>query len=469
MMKRLFPLSMPDRILRSCFVALAVGLGWSIRGDFGGSLGASYPGIMLMLAFAYVSGDTRLFLRMPVLCAVSGLGIGLGGAMSYGVLHGYAQADTPVNYAYGFLTLFLQGGAWGVFGCAAVGLLLERERVKALQWCEFFGVIIAGAVVFHLLVVNLIGFHVNPPRGDTSVGFVGGAIALFAWLAWRGKQTGLRAALLGFIGFGLGMSLGRLFGNIAHVAQEAGGFTINHWNVMENSVGLIGGFIFTFGMLGVPVPERPGNRDLTPGRVLGVLYALGLTPLLHLLTRIQPKAIKASAEAFASYGYADPEGMARWTQHLMIAVIVAGFAAAAVWIYLLYQREADYAWFPAIALSAVMLLFQNLNARFFYYPHEPNSVNMHALMWVFLLLMAAYAAVRHSMYPHDEPAPMESPAAPWRRWALSAVAAYALIVLAAGFVNGPVTMRCACTRWPVWSWQDEKPAAPAENPTSQAH
>src|SRR5436305_12218509 len=98
-----------DRIGRSLFVALAVGLAWGIRGDFGHLIGAMYPGAALALALAYVSGQQSLFRWMPILAAASALAIGSGGTMSYALLHGYAQSDTLPNYAYGFLTLFLQG------------------------------------------------------------------------------------------------------------------------------------------------------------------------------------------------------------------------------------------------------------------------------------------------------------------------------------------------------------------------
>ena len=43
-----------DRFFRSVFVAIAVGLGWGIRGDFGHLIGAMYPGAILGLAFCYV-------------------------------------------------------------------------------------------------------------------------------------------------------------------------------------------------------------------------------------------------------------------------------------------------------------------------------------------------------------------------------------------------------------------------------
>ena len=91
-----------------------------------------YPGAALALALAYVSGQRSLFLWMPILAALSAIGIGSGGRMSYGILHGYAQSDTLINYAYGFLTLFLQGSAWGTFGGALIGLMLERQTDA--QW-----------------------------------------------------------------------------------------------------------------------------------------------------------------------------------------------------------------------------------------------------------------------------------------------------------------------------------------------
>ncbi len=120
-------MGLTDRIGRSLFVALAVGLAWGIRGDFGHLVGAMYPGAVLAMAFAYVSGQRSLFLWMPVLAGVAAPAIGSGGLMSYAVLHGYAQSDTLVNYAYGFVTLFLQGSAWGTFGGCLIGLLLRAQ------------------------------------------------------------------------------------------------------------------------------------------------------------------------------------------------------------------------------------------------------------------------------------------------------------------------------------------------------
>jgi hypothetical protein len=68
-----------------------------------------FPGAMLGLGFAYVSGQKNMFRWAPIFGAIGGLGIAIGGYMSYAVLHGYAQAGPPApwyNLAYGFFMLF---------------------------------------------------------------------------------------------------------------------------------------------------------------------------------------------------------------------------------------------------------------------------------------------------------------------------------------------------------------------------
>ena len=151
-----------DRIGRSLFVALGVGLAWGIRGDFGHLVGAMYPSAVLAMALAYVSGQRSLFLWMPVLAAVVCAAIGSGGLMSYAVLHGYAQSDTLVNYAYGFVTLFLQGSAWGTFGGCLIGLLLDAGRCTG-EWLGLIGSVLFAGWVVSFLVVDVLGFQINPP------------------------------------------------------------------------------------------------------------------------------------------------------------------------------------------------------------------------------------------------------------------------------------------------------------------
>lgn len=441
-----------DRIGRSLFVALAVGLGWGIRGDFGHLLGAMYPGACLGMGLAFVSGQRSLFLWMPVLGAVSALGIGSGGSMSYGILHGYAQADTPLNYSYGFITLFLQGSAWGTFGGALIGLVLERKPMRTGEWFSLLGSILAGGWFLSFFVVDVFGFHINPPRNNTSIMFFGAAIAQLIWLKLNDKPTGFRGALLGYIGFGLGMSVGRLLGNIANVMQEPYGFTINHWNVMETSCGLIGGFIYTFGMVHRAYPSPPEGEGLRLASIYGIIYIQGVIPLWHRLSRIVPlEKLDKWAASFKAYGYDDPDGMARTVLWLLDGVCVLGFIGAAVWLLIHFRKLERFAAVPVLWLSLVMLLFQNLHALYFFYPADEKRVNMHNVFWVWWALMALYALLPRPE-PVAETAETIDTRTAWLLWLGGALAALALAIVAAGFVNGEVTMKSANTRWPLWTW-----------------
>jgi hypothetical protein len=454
-------MSLMDRIGRSLFVALAVGLGWGIRGDFGHLLGAMFPGAALGLAFAFVSGQRSLFRWMPIIAALSALGIGSGGTMSYGILHGYAQSDTPLNYAYGFVTLFLQGSAWGTFGGALIGLMLERKPMRTGEWLGLLGSILAGGWFTSLVVVTWLGFHINPPRNDSSITFMGAAIAQLVWLACNNKRVGLRGALLGYIGFGLGMAGGRLLGNIANVLQATSlDFKINHWNVMEVSCGFIGGFLYCFGMVNRAYPDPPEKENIPLASVYGMIYVLGVIPLWHRLSRIRPtQKLDEWAGRLKSYDYADPQALAETVLWLTNGVCVLGFIGVALWMVIHFRRWRRLAAFPVLWLSLTMLLFQNLNALYFYYPHQDRVFNMHNVFWVFFGLMLAYAVATTliGLRPAKEEQPAESAAEPpfhWAGWIAGAIVALALVIFVAGFVNGEKTMQSADTRWPQWSARD---------------
>ena len=453
-------MSLGDRLGRSLFVATAVGLAWGIRGDFGHSIGAMYPGAILALALAYVSGQRSLFLWMPILAALSAFGIGSGGTMSYGILHGYAQADTLINYGYGFLTLFLQGGAWGTFGGALIGLILERRPIRTSDWLGLLGSVFVGGWVVPFVVVDLIGFQINPPRNNSSIAFMGAAAGQLTWLACNNRPSGLRGGVLGFVGFALGMSAGRLLGNVSNMLQVPYGYTINHWNVMETSCGFIAGLIFAFGMLGRSYPEPPEDekKNLDLASTYGILFVLGFLPVWHRIARIVPKAKLAEwAKSLKEYGYADPEGEARKILWLLDGLCVVGFIGAAIWLVIHFKRKQKWSALPVFWLSGTMLLYQNVNALYFHYPMRPKYVNMRNVFWVLFGLMAVYAAIaRPGSRPDVQAEPQETSPEPdrfaWGRWAVGALASLALVVYLAGFVNKEQTMKTANTRWPIWTW-----------------
>ncbi|QDV36782.1 hypothetical protein [Tautonia plasticadhaerens] len=449
-------MTLVDRIGRSAFVGLAVGLGWGIRGDFGHNVGAMYPGAALGLAFCYVGGQRSLFSWMPVLAALSALAIGSGGTMSYGILHGYAQSDTFVNYGYGFLTLFFQGAAWGTFGGALIGLMLERRPMSTSDWLGLAGSIFIGGWLIGFAMIRLLGFQINPPRNNSSIVFMGAAIGQLVWLACNRRPVGLRGGLLGYVGFGLGMAGGRLLGNLANVMQGEFGFTINHWNVMEVSCGLIGGFVFTFGMVDRPYPEPPKERNFTLSSAYGILFVLGLIPLWHRVARVVPgEKLRSWTEALRSSGHPDPELWAQTILPMIDAACLFGFVGAAVWLAAHLKGRSRWAPLPILWLSGTMLLFQNLNALYFFTPGKAEHVDMHLVFWVIFGLMILYVA-----FADPRPAALPDTAGGdehrgrFVAWGLATLAAFALILVLAGWINGEVTMRSANTRWPEWSWRD---------------
>jgi hypothetical protein len=440
-----------DRIGRSLFVALAVGLAWGIRGDFGHLVGAMYPGAILALGLAYVSGQRSLFRWMPVIAALSALAIGAGGTMSYGKLHGYAQADTLVNYGYGFLTLFLQGSAWGVFGGALIGLMLERRPVHTGEWLGLIGSVLFCGWMASFLLVDVLGFQINPPRNNGSIGYMGAALGLLGWLACHDRPVGWRGALLGYLGFGIGMAAGRLLGNTANVLQGPMGVSINHWNVMETSCGFIAGLVYAYGMLGHDYPEPPDDDDPSLASSFGIVYVLGLIPLWHRLNRIDPAKLREWSANLKSYGYAQPDALATTVLRLLDGVIVLGFLGAAAWMLVHFRRRTRWAALPVFWLSATMLLFQNIAALYPFYPVKKHYVNMHSVFWLIFGLMVVYAVL---VRPHPAAAVAEGAGPRFRpiAWVAGAAVVLAAVIALAGLVNGAATMRSANTRWPEWSW-----------------
>jgi hypothetical protein len=458
-----------DKVIRALFVALAVGLGWGIRGDFGHLLGAAYPGAALGLAFAFVTGQRSMLKWMPALAAVSSLGIGVGGAMSYGILHGYAKSDTLPNYAFGYFTLFCQGASWGVFGCAAIGLLLEKKQLRLAEWGRLLGSVFLGGFILYYVAVQMLDFHVNPPRSNSSIGHTGAALTLFAWLILNKKHLALRAAFFGYTGFGVGMFFGRFLGNAAYLLP----FQINCWNIMEVSAGFFGGLIFTLGMLGCKFPDPPKSPSRPWWDGISVLWVLGGIPVFHLIWKItlqkKPEGWIERFAGFKDHVYENPEA---WSQHVLnLLYIICAVAVVGAATWLVAHRKQTWAFraLPALFLSLIMLLFQNTSALRFWYDHQENYVNMHNVFWVLFGLMIFGAIYVYLRPPFPVRQEEEVPKLPWRAGIAGVLALYIAVLIGAGLgVNNEETMGSAVTRWPKWHFR-EGPFPGRENSSETFH
>src|SRR5207249_997693 len=70
-----------------------------------------------------------------------------------------------------------------------------------------------------------------------------------------------------------------------------------------------------------------------------------------------------------------------------------GFVGAAIWMVIHFRQRQRFAMLPVLWLSLTMLLFQNLNALYFFYPRVAGQINMHHVFWIMFALMVAYAAL----------------------------------------------------------------------------
>ena len=472
-----------DKFLRAVFVALAVGFAWGIRGHFGHLIGAMFPGAMLGLGFAYVSGQKAMFRWMPVLGAIGGLGIAIGGYTSYAVLHGYAQSGPPAswhNYAYGYAMLVVQGGCWGIFGCAALGAILDPKKPSITKFLELIALMFFCGWGFQYIMTQWVGFHVNPPRSDALLGHAAAAVVLVVWLIWNNYRLALRGALLGFCGFGMGMIIGRALGNAFHTVD----IVINHWNIMEITVGLVGGFVFTLGMLGKEVDERPRGEGYPLLSLMSMCYVLALIPYFHFMARIMTSEGQKDMQNHAvALGIENTKEVIQQGLFNIEWLIKAGWIAAGVWLILHFLNWRWFSWFPVLALGALisfMDLFSQLYftktdfSPFYTTASGATGTDMRVISMGLFALMILYVLVRQFFCWHKpiivSDAKMDR--IPYIRWAFTCIVIYACIFALAhfGITNGKKTLETANTRWPAWSWKEgsfpqqvDDNAPPADN------
>ena len=449
-----------DKIFRALFVALAVGLGWGIRGHFGGSTGAMFPGAMLGLSFAYVSGQRSMFHWMPLLGAVSAWFISFGGNMTYGLLHGYAASGPPAqwyNYAYGFLMLILQGGSWGIFGTAAIALLLDKKTIKAGEVVAMAGFIFLSGLFFSLIILKWWGFHVNPPRGDSLVNHFGGATGLVIWLVLSKRMYALRGALIGFVGFGLGMSLGRMNANILDYFHVA----INSWNVMEITCGATGGFLFAYFMMDRTFPEPLLEKPLHhTASAAGSVFVLGIIPLMQWLGT-NKKEIQGMQASLETWGFPNAQAIAGNMLTWIHITLALGFLFGLTWVYLYLKDKRHYPWFPILALGLTIMCIDLFARLYCYYPPPKEGyIDMRTCTIGLYILMALYVIIREWKFPHSvyEFSDKKTEKVPWKTWIIATLCAYCLMLFVSDFTNTELMKRkISNTRFPVWNRMNDGP------------
>jgi len=218
-------------------VALTLGLGWAIRGSFGHEWGASWAGAMGAFALVVASSNKNWLKNAPVLAALGAVGWAVGGMSSYGIVIGYCRGTDFINVLYGYAMLAVIGGIYGFIGGGFLGLGLESTERKRPNWLNLISYMVAGAMLTWGLLVFQLEWFMTPPRSELWAAAFGASLAL-AWYLWsEGYHKSLRIAIYSAFGAGFGFS----FGNFIQVIGLTSGTNYNWWNVMEFTLGFLGG------------------------------------------------------------------------------------------------------------------------------------------------------------------------------------------------------------------------------------
>jgi hypothetical protein len=282
---------------------LAMSVGWGIRGDYGHEAGALVPGALVALAVCLAAGREDWWRRAGIMGMAGAVGWAFGGQMSYGRVIGYTAASSFLDVCYGYASLGIIGGLWAGIGAAFLAMSVTRPRcwleqfarplaVLAVVWlvihltgvtdrlagwhefhdtdwvgaasallvaavcaavfprdrsaCGFIAVLVVGWWAGYLLLVELLGLHMTPPRSDNWAGCTGLFVALLLDLRRRKDRVALLLTCWGFIIGGLGFVVGDFthmlgraqWGPIGRYEALQG---LDYWKWMEQVFGLVTG------------------------------------------------------------------------------------------------------------------------------------------------------------------------------------------------------------------------------------
>jgi hypothetical protein len=355
-------------------VALALSIGWGIRGNFGHEYGAMIPGALAAMAAALLSGREDWAKRIPLFGFFGALGWSFGGSISYMHVISYTHSGHSPSVIYGFACLFVIGFLWAAPGGAATSFVacFPRQRLDALMpaiiavfigwtlqdiafaWLayddgdhrhemplywydtDWVGVLVAlvsisilaairrrwdegcsivlymalGWWIGFLLLVNVLGLHMTPPRGDSWSGILGMVGGLWFYLWRRGDRIPLWSSICAGIWGGFGFA----FATLLKLIELKSGANTNWHSILEQTYGFINGLGIAYLMWKLrtraPGIDESGGRAWIPkfatlSVLLGITYLnLAKNPEQWIKQKAIPSAMHSiSADAWFAAAY----------------------------------------------------------------------------------------------------------------------------------------------------------------------
>lgn len=264
-----------------CLSAMAGGMGWGIRGQYGHETGAMLAGLLVGLVLVLFFCPRATSLRAARAVALTAIAFSFGGSMTYGQTVGLTH-DAPLigNWgalSWGLLGLFIKGAVWIGFGGAFLGMGLGGARYRPLE-CAILLLSLVALLFVGLAFVNepfnpdarelpAVYFSDdwqwepdNPgvsPRRECWGGLWAALIGLVVYLAWIKKdRLGRNMALVGMLAGGFGFVTGQSVQAFRQWSPElftSGGFAsvdryMNWWNMMEITFGTVLGAGLALGL-----------------------------------------------------------------------------------------------------------------------------------------------------------------------------------------------------------------------------
>ncbi len=380
------------------FVALTFGLAWALRGHFGHEHGAAWAGGLAALAMLVVARRSDLALRAPIVASLAGLGWGVGGMMSYGLIVGYGRASDFPNVFYGLCMLAVVGALYGFIGGGFLGLGLESTGESPVEWPSLLTQMVAGGLLFWWVLVAQFGWLMTPPRSELWAACLGASLALGWYLQRHNLNRSFHLACYSALGTGFGFA----FGNFLQTAGTASGVDFNWWNVMEFSLGFFGGLAMAYGVLSSEWPQAPPPAKRKAQAAIFLLFlAIPATNVIQAFTRARLER-QAEQLGLAAESLIDPMRIQAWS------LLVLAFVSS-LWLWRWVTRgDADSVRRLPWLFFSYLLTFQLLShirkaVVFSGFRGQPEHL---AYIVTFVMLLALWAILKGKARPtatHAEP------------------------------------------------------------------
>ena len=270
----------PPLLVAILLTAMAAGMGWGIRGQYGHGTGAMIAGVLCGLTLVMLFWPRISSLAGAQAAALFTIAISFGGTMTYGQTVGLTH-DGPLigNWGalgWGMLGLAVKGGIWIGFAGLFLGMATSSVRYRSgelalLMWCGIF-VLFLGVYIFNQpydpenRLLPRIYFSDDwrwepdselKPRREIWGGLL---MVLVAFISYAGIfkrdvlacRIGLWAVLAGALGFPAGQCVQAFHAWNPEFFQQPylSKFTqyFNWWNMMETTFGVVFGSVLALGL-----------------------------------------------------------------------------------------------------------------------------------------------------------------------------------------------------------------------------